>query len=183
MRIWKTASFFNHHNLSNLAVRAANDHAQEHAQVFCTAFPGADHDKEMDDIINHSFNPAVGLLYSEEMRHLKDTFLPIYMGLAVASVHRLSKSNPFETLLRDCPEFAADWATSLMNSFNIWKPVRPERVGGHCNDCGKQMGGKGTVDTFTWVRSVRLMVLCDNCYRMPALSKWGASKEVKKAAK
>lgn len=183
MRIWKTADFFRHSSLCNLAVLAANDYAKEHAQVFCAAFPGAEHDKEMDGIIKNSFIPAVSLLYGEEMKHFKDTFLPIYMGLAAASVHRLSNSEAFKNLLHNLPQFTADWATSLMKGFNIWKPLFPEISGGLCNECGKDMGGRGTVDTLKWVRNVRLMVLCDRCYRMPDLAKWAGAEEAKKTVK
>ncbi|KAK7700351.1 hypothetical protein SLS64_010959 [Diaporthe eres] len=183
MRIWKMADFFINDSLRNLAVRAAKDHAQEHAKAFCTAFPGADHDKEMDSIIKDSFNPAVSLLYGEEMSHLKSKFLPIYMGLAAASVHRLSNNEAFQNLLHKFPQFAADWATSLMKGFNIWNPLCPERAGGLCNECGKDMGGRGTVDTLKWVRNVRLMVLCDRYYRMPDLAEWAGAEEAKKTVK
>lgn len=182
MRIWKTADFFLLDALRNLAVRAANDYAQEHAQVFCTAFPKADHDKEMEVIIKHSFNHAVSLLYSDEMRHLKETFLPIYMGLAAASVHRLSKSEAFQTLLHDVPQFAAEWATTLMGGFKLWSQLRLKRLGGCCYECGTFMGAKGTVDTLKWVQNVRLTVLCDRCYRMPTLAKWKANEESEKEA-
>ncbi|KAG6358049.1 hypothetical protein INS49_013933 [Diaporthe citri] len=120
MRIWKTADFFCHGSLCKLAVHAANDYAKEHAQVFCTAFPGADHDKEMDEIIEQSFKPAVRFVYSEEMKDFVSTFVPIYKRLATASVHRLSNSEAFQTLLREVPQFAAELVTSLMRSFKIW---------------------------------------------------------------
>lgn len=177
MRIWKTADYFVHEPLRDLVVRAANDHAQEQAQFFCTAFPGADHVKEVDNVVENSFNPAVSLLYTEEMEPLRETFLPIYMTMAVASVHGLSKSKAFSSLLHDFPRFAADWATELMRGFRKWKPVNPRRAGGCCNQCGEYMGGRGTVDTLKWVRDEYMMVLCDRCYRVPALAEWESTRK------
>jgi hypothetical protein len=173
MRIWKTANFFQQEALCNLAVCAANDYAQEHARILCTAFAGDDHDEDMDGIMKNSFNPAVSLLYSKEMGHLKATFLPIYMAMAVASVHRLSENEAFRVLLVDFPQFAKDWAFTLMRGFNIWGPARLARVGHLCHECGKPFG-EGTVNSLKWVRYSRLVVLCDQCYRMPALGDWGA---------
>lgn len=169
MRIWKTADFFCSGSLRNLVVHAANEHAKDHTQVFCTAFPGADHEKEMDSIINNSLKPALSFLYSEEMKHLAPTFLPIYKRLVAASVHRLSKSEAFHNLLRKVPDFAAEWAILLMRSFKIWNPLNPKRAGGCCYDCGKDMGGKATVDSLRWVQDELLIVKCVQCYRMPTL--------------
>lgn len=107
MRIWKTANFFCHDTLCDLAFRAANSYARKQVQLFCAAFPGADHDEEMEVIIEDSFKPVISLLYTEEMGHLKEIFQPIYMTMAVASVHGLSTSKAFSSLLHDFPHFAA----------------------------------------------------------------------------
>lgn len=183
MRIWKTAKFFFSDSLCNLAVHAANEYAKDHTQVFCSAFPGADHEKEMDSIINNSFKPALSFLYSKEMKHFAPTFLPIYKRLAAASVHRLSESEAFHTLLREVPDFAAEWATSLMRSFKVWNPLNPKRAGGCCYECGKDMGGKGTVDSSRWIRNELLIVTCDRCYRMPDLAEWADTEEAKRKVK
>lgn len=177
MRVWKTADYFVHIPLRDLAFRAASGHARELAQSLCTAFPGSDHAKDMENIIESSLNPAVSLLYTEEMESLKDTFLPIYMPMAIASVHALSNSKAFISLLQDFPDFAADWAIELMRGFRQLKPVSPRRSGGRCNQCGEEMGGKGTIDTLKWVRDEYLMVLCDRCYKVPALEEWKSTRK------
>ncbi|KAG8157843.1 hypothetical protein KVR01_012505 [Diaporthe batatas] len=177
LRVWKTADYLVHAPLRDLAVRGTSSHAREHAQSLCTAFPGENHVEDTEKIIESSLNPAISLLYSEEMGSLKKTFLPIYMSMAIASVHGLSNSKAFGSLLRDCPEFAADWATELMRGFRQLKPVSPGRAAGRCNQCGEMMGGKGTVDTLKWVRDEYLMVVCDQCYKVPALEEWQSKRK------
>lgn len=178
MRVWKTADYFYHDELCDLAVCAAKDHAQELARVFCSAFPAIDHGDKVERLLEKSFNPAVRALYDEVMECLKPNFLPILLELVLASAHRLSQSIAFQSLLHDTPGFAVDWATSLMKSFSTWNSVSRKRAGGQCNECGRELGGGGTVDTLKWVRHVRLMVLCDRCYRMPGLAEWENRKEI-----
>ncbi|KAJ0116889.1 btb poz domain-containing protein [Diaporthe amygdali] len=178
MRVWKTADYFCHDELCDLAVCAAKDHAQELARTFCSAFPAIGHGDKVESLLESSFNPAVRTLYDEANESLKSSFLPILLELALASTHRLSQSNAFQSLLHDTPGFAVDWTTSLMKSFSTWSAVSRKRAGGQCNECGRELGGGGTVDTLKWVRHVRLMVLCDRCYQMPSLAEWENRKEI-----
>ncbi|KAK2609669.1 hypothetical protein N8I77_003159 [Diaporthe amygdali] len=181
LRTWKTADFFCHDGLRSLAIRAANDYAKELAHVLCTAFPAADYRDKIECLVESSFIPAVSLLYCEAMECLKPIFSPILMALAVAGTHRLSQSHAFQSFLEDYPQFAADWVAPRMKLVGMWGPVSRKRAGGLCNQCGMRRGR--TVDTFRWVRDMLLMVLCDRCYRLPALEEWEIKMKVGGAKK
>lgn len=166
------ADYFCLDTLRDLVIAAAKDRSLEIARVFCAFDPPDGHDLEQTRLFGNEFVPAVKAIYEDEVESIKHHFVPIILGLAVASVHRFSHMDAFEKLLRDVPLFAADWAAALMKGLpqpswqsNGWG------ITDKCTRCNRFLQGSGFVDTFSFMRQYP-STLCRRCYQGPDLELW-----------
>lgn len=175
MKIWKVADFFCSDALHNLVMQAAKESSREMAQVFCAAPTTGSKSYGRSDLFDKKFSPAVVALYGYEDEKLKGDFVPIILGLTIASIHSLSRMDGFETLLRDVPLFSADWAVAFAKGFGTSHNLLQDAKGkalDKCNKCKKARNGGETVDTFSLMLRSEAYLLCTDCYEAPDLKDW-----------
>lgn len=171
IKIWKMADFFCLGIMRDLVIQAAKDCSRDMALVFCAFYQPDGHEQIKIDLFTKDFVPAVKAIYEDEMEGLKSHFVPIILGLTVASIHSFSQIAGFEQLLQDIPQFAADWATALMKGLRppSWRPKRSIYI---CSQCDETLSHSGVLDTFTSRDLPGPNVVCVECYRGPDLEIW-----------
>lgn len=175
MKIWKVADFFCCDALHNLVIQAAKEYSREMAQIFCASVASNSNDEMRSGLFDEKLSPAVVALYGYEDEKLKGDFVPIILGLTVASIHSLSQIEGFETLLRKIPLFSADWAIAFAKGFGTsCTPIRDakEKAFDKCSKCKKARKGGETVDTFRLMLRSEAYLLCTECYKAPDLKDW-----------
>lgn len=175
MKIWKMADFFCSDALHNLVIQAAKEYSREMAQTFCAPLTSGSNGHGRSSLFDEKLRPAVVALYGYEDEKLKGDFVPIILGLTVASIHSLSQMQGFETLLREVPLFSADWAIAFAkgfgSSYTLSRDAK-EKVLDKCNKCEKARKGGETVDTFRLMLRSEAYLLCTECYKAPDLKDW-----------
>lgn len=103
MSLWKVGDFFLLSDLCDLAMHELGTATRDTAKIMCFAARKIIH--------------AIRSIYSANHEGLKAAFRPHLFGVAMSRIDVMAQEEGFKSLLKDIPDFAADWALELMAAF------------------------------------------------------------------
>lgn len=90
------------------------------------------------------------------------------LAILLSGIHLFAKTQEFQTLLCELPEFASDWAVALTNS--VGSLSMPQSIPGLCDRCNGRL--PLGFDRVLWFKQRRLEVFCENCFPDQCLENW-----------
>lgn len=162
LSIWKLGDFF---CLEGLCKIAFNRHAESLREI---SFPPRLREKpasrEQLGIIVH----LVRALY-EGGSNVRNVFGPPLMAFLLDSVYFVAKTEAFEHLLLDLPEFASEWVLTFTGTVgSIKEPVNPSAY--KCARCNGLPPGR--INRLKWLKERKVEYLCEKCFSVPPVENW-----------
>ncbi|KAL1862894.1 hypothetical protein Daus18300_008224 [Diaporthe australafricana] len=161
--IWKLGDFFCLEGLCKLALDGRAQRLREISfSVRSEVKPAS---REQLSIIIHMVRGVY-----EGGTNVRNVFGPPLIAFLLDNVRSVAKTEAFENLLLDLPEFASEWAITLTNTVSsITKRDNPFFVN-KCAKCNELSTGR--TNRLKWFKERKVERLCEECFSIPPVEDW-----------